>query len=296
MRSKRYILRALLPCAPLLVIAADGHATVPPPPTCDDLADSLFRGALTRDSRVRTEGESCIFTNVHIKTGHLAAWSIGQLTITGLKGPELNPKTRPARLQVRVEATHIVYAPTIDNARARYQIALTQRPFDVRFDVDLDFQTSHLSIREAALESPWLGTINVAFDAILEGNDIPEPSQVLGFKFSRIRFGLDNRIVFESMVMPMVLALLPQDKDPAVEIPRLQKDAERDLKRLPASAIDPASRDALIRFTRDLPHPTGHFTAEVNFPTPQPVRALIADSGKKMAWAKDTRIAAQYDR
>ena len=82
------------------------------------------------------------------------------------------------------------------------------------------------------------------------------------------------------------------DKDPAVEFPRKQKAIEQKLRDIPGTVIDPQGRDALIRFTRDFPHPTGHFEMDLNFATAQSLEAI--NLKKDADWLSGARITASY--
>ncbi|MGC4251084.1 MAG: hypothetical protein QM605_06325 [Sphingobium sp.] len=292
MRMMRYGLAMAVPGLAAMGLAVAGWATPPKPPSCRQLSEGLLKNAMTPKSRVRDSDGTCQFTDVRIKTGTLQAWSVDQLTVTGLR--QWDGKTSPLPPSLKVEAKGIRFAPEIENARTRYLMALTQKPFDARLDFGYDVAAQQLSIREVALESPWLGHIGFAVEAAFHGDNFPKAEDMKGLRISSARFVLDNKIVLESMIMPTLIAMIPDDKDPAVEFPRLQKDAERRWRKLPEEVLDRQSRDALIAFTRDFPHPSGHFEFDIRFAEPLSLDDATQRK-KEKDWLKAAHIAARYE-
>ncbi|MCI4591809.1 hypothetical protein MOK15_17135 [Sphingobium sp. BYY-5] len=275
----------------IATMATVGTATPPKPPSCRQLSEGLLKNAMTPQSKVRSIDGQCLFSNMRIKTGTRQAWTVEQLTVAGLD--QWDGKLSPLPPHLRVEAKGIRFSYEIDNSHARYQMALTQKPFDARLDFAFDVAAKTLSLREVALESPWLGHVSFAADAEFQGDNVRDPSDLIGLRVSRLRFVLDNRSLLESMIMPSLIAFIPDDKDPAVEFPRQQKEAERRLKKLPTSALDAESRQALIRFTRDFPHPSGHFELDLMLDRPTSLDG-IAKQKKNDAWLDHARIFARY--
>lgn len=293
MRRARLMRAALLPA--LLAIGPVVHEAdaAPPRPDCGALQKDLIKPFLTPQSRTRVEGDACVFENLRVKAGTMQAWSVRRLTVQGLAG--WNAKTTPIPPHIRVEAKDILFSPDIESPHARYQIALNQKPFDARLEFDTDFTTMQLALREATIESPWMGRLSFGFEARMGDGQMRSPEGMFGLKLSRIHLALDNRYVFESMVMPMFMGMVPDDKDPAVEFPRMQKDMERKIGKLPEGVADASSRDAMIRFTRDFPHPTGHFETNLTLRQPLPLEDIMKRRANNMDWANMATLSARYE-
>lgn len=276
-------------------LTASSTAAEPVPQACTALAQGFLKGAITDPGQVHASDEGCQFSDVRIKLGHTQSWSIDQLTISGLDG--WDRKTTPLPPHLLVSAKGIRFSPAIDNSHIRYQLRLTQHPFDARLDAGFDPASKQLSIRELALESPWIGHIGLNMDAIYRldqdahaGRDLPD---LPALQLSHSRLVLDNKTLFESMLMPMIIAFVPQDQDPAVVFPRWQKRAEAQLREIPAKLLDPASREALIGFIRDFPHPTGHFQINISLAHPISPGEIKAKKGDA-AFLKEAKITAVY--
>ena len=292
MRILRYGLAIAAPALAAAGLSVAGWATPPKPPGCKELAQGLLKNSMTPQSKVREVDGVCQFNDVRLKTGTLQAWTVDQLSVAGLR--QWDGKATPLPPALKVEARGIRFSPEINDARTRYQMSVSQKPFDARLDFAYDIATRHLALREVTLESPWLGRISLGVDATFGGDNFPDMKDIGGLRIARAHFVLDNRVVLETMLMPSLLALLPQDKDPAVEFPRVQKDVERRLRKLPDQILDRQSREALIAFTRDFPHPSGHFEFDISF-----TRPLSLDDAMKRRkdedWAGEAQISARYE-
>jgi hypothetical protein len=291
MTSARFL--ALATClAAVALLPAGAVATPPQTSSCKDLSEGLLKESLPPASKVQTVGQACLFTHIRFKAGTRQSWTIEQVSVVGLDGWDSKRSKLPPHLQV--EAKGILFSPEIDSARMRYQLAVTQRPFDARLQFDWDSAGRQFHLREVALDSPWLGHISLGTDAVLSGQDLPSPSGLGKVQISRVRFVLDNRTVLESMIVPTLLGLIPEDKDPAVEIPKAQAKAERQLREMPQTVIDAASRDALIGFIRDFPHPSGHFELDLTLAEPRSLDSIKVQR-KDDDWIGKARISARYE-
>ncbi|WP_343611308.1 hypothetical protein [Novosphingobium sp.] len=270
MSIKRYSAGMLL--SALLALAVTDRAEAAPTPKGCAFVTGLLEKAVTPQSKVEMTEAGCHITDVQLKKGTYQSWMIADLSVAGLEGWDRKSKTFPSH--IKLTARGIRFFPQIGNSHTRYQIALTQKPFDVRLDAGFDLASKQIVIRELALESPWIGHIGFEVEASFAPDEAGGPDQPSlqdmkgGLRILHTRLVLDNRTLFEGMLMPMIIAMIPPDDDPAEVIPKWQKKAEADLRKLPDSLVDAASRDALIRFTRDFPHPTGHFDLDIRLARP----------------------------
>jgi hypothetical protein len=287
----------------LLLLAAGSAAAESIPPACKALANDVTRIAAHAevadkpDLKVTAGPDNCVFSNVSIHVGRIADWSIDRLAITS---PEIRSgfgKRPPASL--RIDATGIRFGVRIGDAHARYLSSVMQKPFDVRLHYDWDQDGGHLQVHEISLESPWLGHASLAMDLDMPPDpDAPGSIPHDGNPFIRdssirqIHFVLDNRAIVESMMMPLLVGLVPKEKDPAIEFPKIQAMVEKQVHRSPTSQADAASKDALVRFVRDFPHPSGHFEETISFDPPLRLDDLRSD--KKERWMRGAHVQAVY--
>lgn len=297
MTIKRFAAHAMLPALLAFAVTGGTAEAAPIPKGCDFLKGLLDK-AVTPQSKVEMVEGGCHITDVQIKMGTYQSWMIADLTVARLEGWDRTSARLPSH--IKLAARGIRFFPQVGNSHTRYQLALTQKPFDVRLDAGFDLASRQVFIHELALESPWIGHIGFEVEASIAPDEAGAPEQPSlrdmkgGLRISHTRVVLDNRTLFESMLMPMVIAMIPPDDDPAEVIPKWQKKAEASLRTLPDSLIDAASRDALIRFTRDFPHPTGHFDLDVRLLKPVGLGEL--KPGKKGDNPlKGAKLTAVYD-
>jgi len=264
--------------------------------SCQSLADRLLAGRTTAQTKVLEDGQSCVITHVKITISPLRNWTIDRLTVSGpdFRGLE---KGKPFPSALRVETQGIRFAPDIDDAHTRYVLQVQQRPFDARLSYEWDKATQQLHLRELALDSPRGGLVVLSMDADLSDLDtrttVPELKD-LGIR--HVRMVLDNNGIFEDMLAPVLIGLVPPDDDPAVEIPKAQARELAQLRKLPSSVIDEASKAALTRFINDFPHPRGRLEIDQTFDRPLQLgdlkAFLVAGTG---TWSQGSRIKARYD-
>jgi hypothetical protein len=286
--------RAVL--AVLFVLAASSATAQPREVSCKALADRLLAGRTTAETKVTQDGQTCAVTNLKIAKSRYQGWTIERLTVTGPDFRRLE-KGQLFPTALRVEALGVRFAPDIEDTHSRYLIQAQQRPLDARLDYAWDKATQRLHLRELAVEGSVGGLFAVSMDADLADLDtrttLPGPKD-LGVRRARLVF--DNGGLFESLLLPVILGLVPADKDPAAEIPKAQAREKAKVRALPSSTIDEASKDALSRFIDDFPHPRGHFEIDQTFDAPLRLtdpRAL-ADSGMSLLTG-GSRIVVRYD-
>jgi len=272
--------------ATLLVLPASASAA---PRTCKDLiSQESLKDLATPQTRTVDVAQGCAFTNLTFKLSYVRTLTIDRLTLSG--DGLLGDGAAFPPVSLRAEAQGIRFAPDIKDTHARYLMQVVQKPFSVRLSYDWDEATHQVHVHDISLDSPWLGDIGISLDL-----DAPTPEKAA---VRRISVRLDNRSLVESMLMPLLVGLIPADEDPAIEIPKIQEKAEKDIQKMPASLVDPSSREALIAFTRDFPHPTGHFEEAVGFATPISLDdvwdALKDNNGKAATLLHNAHIQARY--
>jgi hypothetical protein len=115
------------------------------------------------------------------------------------------------------------------------------------------------------------------------------------FQFTSVSLELDNKGVFEKVLLPLWVNALPEGEDPETLVPRDLASATEQIMRAPATVITPASRAALTRFLRDLPHPSGKLGLRLKFAEPQQISGLTAIvSSPDEFWQRAEAVEADY--
>lgn len=260
---------------------------------CQALAAWLLAGRTTPRTEVSQEADGCVATHLRFSIDRYRGWAVERLAVSG---PQLDiGKDRPLPTSLRLEARGVRFAPELEDARARYLIQLQQRPLDVRLRYDWDKATQQLHLRELALDSPRRGLVALSMDADLKGFDKRMPSlQDLGVR--RVRMVLDNDGLFEDLLAPVVIGLTPDGEDPAVAIPKVKAREIQRLRALPRAMLDETSRDAMIRFVDDFPHPKGRLEIEQILDKPLQLRDLKSAAAiAPTVWLSGSKLTARYD-
>lgn len=259
---------------------------------CEVVAKGLLAERTTARTTTEKTNDGCAFSHLRFDMGPYRGWTIDRLALG--PRPEALAKDKPIPKALLIEARGVRFAPDLKDARSRYMVAMRQRPFDARLRYDLDEAGRQLRLHELAVDSAHGGLISVALDADLkdgEGSAARFDPNELGVR--RVRIVLDNNGLFEEMLAPALIGLMPPDADPAVEIPKAKAREIERLGKLPSSVIDEDSRQALIRFVGDFPHPMGRF--EVEQTLDRPLRLSDLKSGGPGAWLSGSRLKARYE-
>lgn len=264
--------------------------------SCRALADRLLAGRMTAETKIAEEPQRCVVTDVRFQLSKYQGWAVDRLTVSGPDFRRLE-KGRPLPTALDVEAHGITLSPDIDDSHTRYMMRAQQRPFDARLSYVWDEAAGRMHLKELAVDSPAAGLIAFSADA-----DLPDiarltqsrkPGQI-GIRHLKVVF--DNNGLFEGMLLPVFLGMIPADQDPAVEVPKAQARDMAAIAKLPDTAIDRASKDALSRFLRDFPNPRGYFELEQTFDTPLELGGLSSlPATAASAWLHGSHISARYD-
>jgi hypothetical protein len=286
----RAALVALLALSPSLALAKPGEVS------CKALADRLLAERMTPATKVIEDGPGCVVTKLKFAMGQYRGWTVDRLTVSGPDFRKLG-KGKPFPTALRVEAQGVRFAPDVDDSHSRYLIQAQQHPFDARLSYDWDKATRRLHLRELALDDPRTGLIELSMDADLDDLDTrTTPPAPKDFGIRHVRMVIDNNGLFEGMLLPPVLAMIPSDQDPAVEIPKAQARELAQIRKLPSSVIDEASKAALSRFVNDFPHPKGRVEIDQTFDTPlrlEDLQAVLAVG--KPTWFQGSRLQVRYE-
>ena len=273
----------------MLCLPADAESTSSKSPCGALLAQygvNLGTEATTQDLP-----NGCVISNGAIATSTYQTWAFDRAEIktddfAGLAGG--GNRKIPAWGLLSLEGVR--FRIRSGNSVVNYINRLQQWPMDLDMSYHWDPQAGRLELDEARLSSVKAGLVALSGDFVLDGNvnagAIPDPANV---GVSRLRFRLDNQGLFEALAGPALSAYLAaqigQDADLDAEVERLKALAVKSIGATPETVADGASRQALIRFVEDLPHPTGFFSVEVEFPKPLKLSDL-SNAGDPMVVAK----------
>jgi hypothetical protein len=235
--------------------------------SCRSLTKTLLKYAVTAETTIQDGKDSCTFAHLAIGVKSYRGWTIEQLRIAGPDFQHLG-RNNPLPQSLAVDVKGIRTTTSLGNSHTQYIMAVSQKPMEARLSYDWDKANRQLHVHEVTLASPGLGRVNVELDADLPDLASPDHLDPRAFGIRRLHLVLDNRALVESMLIPVLVGMLPPDKDPAVEFPKFQKKIQKELDTIPAPMVDDQSKDALHRFVRDFPHPTGHFEETFEFEPP----------------------------
>jgi len=254
-------------------------------------------------AQIRDWPHGCLITNGSIEFGPYQNWAFKRAEIKSDDVASLKRDMAMIPNWGRVAVEGLTLRFPVTSAVTRYITALQQWPMDFSGSYHWYPAEGRLEVDNVELSSLRGGLVAASGDFVTNSNATPQSLAAMStLGISRLRLRLDNQGLFESVAGPSLVAALSAgagwdadiDIDERVEASKTQAAAV--LTAIPDAQIDKESRQALIRFVRDLPHPGGFFSLEIEFPKPfmvgeldpgtDPVAALKLLSGAK--------ITAQY--
>ncbi|WYI65168.1 hypothetical protein WDB88_11445 [Thioclava sp. GXIMD4216] len=246
-------------------------------------------------------GDRCIFRDLVVPIPlDLAALYADELDVS-LRGMDagLRPDALPSHVDLRVSnlfygirgiegyPPKMAYLQNEIARMAAYQVAL---------DLDWNEEDAELRLNRMEVTDPLgqvsqlsftLGSVTPAFFAA--------PVEQASFP-SVEAFSLDLALpwLFEAVaLMPMGMALLPEEGDPAAALAALQTQYAALAEALPDAYIDAPSRAALVRLIGDLPHPQHALSVDLRGRVPSLSLTQEELQAQDRAMAYGTKLLAQ---
>ena len=247
--------------------------------------------------------DGCAVANGIFKSGSRMGWTFEHAEFKGdgltdfLKAIASKPEHLPTWGRFSVEGVR--FTPMLDNAMANYITTVQQWPMDMSGSFRFDPKDGYLDIQELELTNLRLGKASLSAELSLPKDaGMPALMQDGSVGLTHLHFRLDNQGLFEGMAVPSLAAFLQQmagSDDPAQGINQLRDSTVAALQALPDGRIDAESKAALLRFVKDLPHPTGFFTLDLALDQPLKISAPDFDSAQLAQSAlANARISVSY--
>ncbi|WP_374832758.1 hypothetical protein [Paenochrobactrum pullorum] len=243
-----------------------------------------------KDNAVRDIPEGCIISNSIYDSSSFMDWSIERAIVEFDRfqdylsdTPDLN-KAPPQWGRIAVDGIRMILQS--GNHMSNYITSIQQWPMDVSASYRFNPESGFLHIQNAEISSTKLGKASISAEINLPAGSsvaslIAHPTATL----SHLRIRLDNQGIWESFALPVLAnyAALPsesEERDLEADIARLRDLASKAIEMLPDSQINASSRQALLKFIQDMPHPAGFFAMDLQFDPPLPIDSDFIESGK----------------
>jgi len=290
-------MRFILPTVLLSLAATSAFAqtTAPAPDNaplsrCEEFLKGMSILKPGKDYMVRDIPDGCVVSNGIYQAMSIMGWTVERavLEVDRLQdylseAPDLS-KTAPQWGRLAVDGVRMTLQS--GNKVSDYITSIQQWPMDFAASYRFNPESGYLHIQNAEISSIKMGKASVSAEI-----NLPVDSSVASLTvnptatLSHLRLRLDNQGLWESVALPVLAnyAALPSEtgeSDPEIDIARLRDIVSKSVEAMPDKQIDATSRQALLRFVQDMPHPTGFFTMDVHFDKPMPIGVNDLEPGK----------------
>lgn len=290
-----------LPRLALVLLCATGPFSIALSAQADDQAQkpvtdcagllANFPAAITimPDSVVEPVADGCHATNIFITAGGAyARWRVADARVTGKDlFTAIGANRMPEALEVSLNGTGLAIA----NGRpvTEYIMQVTQTPYNVHLAYRWDHASHDLVLDDLSLKGPRFG--GIAFSGTAK--DVTHMPKLDGaadedaklFSLSKLSARLDNRGVFEGMVVVPLVSMLPPDEDPRPAIAQMQQMASGFIAMLPETVASADSKAALKDFIAAFPHPAGVYQFGIESKQPIPAEKILDGADHPQALA-----------
>lgn len=263
-----------------------------------------FGVSLGQEVRTRDRPNGCVITNGALDTARYQTWTFTRAEIKAENFASIRKDNVviPAWGSIAVEG--LIPRFRTGNPLASYITKLQQWPMEFAASYRWHAADGRLEVDDVRLSSIRGGVMSVSADLTADRNTTPQALAATGnIGISRLRVRLDNQGLFEALVGPSAVALaayfsVPDGETGDIEarIEEAKAKAVALLAAAPDTQLDKDSKQALIRFVQDMPHPTGYFSVEIELPKPLTISDLAPgmDDLKPARILAGARIEARY--
>lgn len=268
--------RPLLAAGVLGLLASSSAMAGDDMAACERMFEHVMKGLIEADSTEAVEG-GCRYTNVVATLDTFNRWSIGQVTLTGT---DVIASIIGDRVPVAAELTFddMVFAPYGSGGVSQYILESQQIGFKFHMAYRWDEQTGELDLNDVSVFEPRTGMAGFSAKAHLAA--LPDAATMYDNQtdgtITALTLRLDNRGVFESMVVPVLVSLLPYDQDPRPAIAKYQRAIAAAFAALPDTVLDTDGKAVAAEFVGVFPHPDGRY--EVTFEAEEPIEVMALAS------------------
>ena len=275
MRSAISLALAALCLAP----AFGASAEETPAAKCAALASNFPQLEQTSRTEVTDIKDGCQILDATFNFGTYVRWHVAELKITGRGLTEAVAAQRlPEDLNLTL--TGLRFAPNVGGQTSNYILEIQQVPFDAHLAYQWNAETKTLSLDDLSISGQRIGLASVS--ARVSGlAEMPrEVGTIADFAnagIENVTLTLNNYGVFQSMLAPPLIGLLPPDEDPRPTIANYQAMLTTSLAALPETVANAASKAVLTQLIADFPAPTGIYQLSIDAQKPVPISSLTGN-------------------
>lgn len=241
---------------------------------CDSLlkrfGSTIEMGA---DSKVEPIDGGCHIHNIHIAVSRFVRWKLPDLRVTGADLFDAATAQRmPVALEVSVKRAAMI--PSGVSPAQTYTMEVMQPGYDAHVSYAWNPESRDFALDDFTLTVPGAGSfsINGGLSNLSELPALekkpPEDAKQAAIKTLSIK--LENHDLFQTLIVPLLIGLIPEGEDPRVLVPRYQMAATVFIDGLPETVADADSKSALKAFVAHFPRPAG--TYDMSVETQPPIR------------------------
>lgn len=258
-----YLAGALVFAAPSSHAVRAQSATDEARPDCNALVDALPVIQRTAQTTITADGEGCTITGFRISSGSSGIIDTGlSIERAHASGAGLVRAAATQRFPdwLRLELNGVRVDVKTGKPGVDYMNRRQQKPFDVRLVYRSDKAKNAIRLEEASLAGEALGLLRL--DATVYGLDLAalkvgEQPDLPSLRIGDLGLRLDNKAMIATFALPLIIGAIGFEHDPEPALEAYRKTAIDMLDLLPGSFMVAASKDALTRFIRDFPDPSG---------------------------------------
>lgn len=235
------------------------------------------------DSKIEPIADGCHAANIHVSQSKYTRWRVADARITGKDLLEsIGAGRMPETLDVSLKGAAVDI--DIGSPALRYSNEVMQMPYDVHLAYRWDGTSHDLVFDDFSVKAPPLGEMSFSA-AVANVGEMPKVAGPTAFALAitsvrSLSAHVDNHGLFEKMVVPVIIARLPRDKDPRPAITGLQQTAISFVEALPEAVAPAESKTALKSFIGEFPHPSGLYHVDIKPKHPVPGIEII-DAAKE---------------
>lgn len=267
--------------APLAAVAQEQPAA-PKALVVTDCESFFKRLAFFNDSADHEKAEpidgGCRGTDLYFESNSNNRWSFEEVRVTGEGLFEAANENRfPDVMTATITGMRSSYV--VSSPNLAYRLQAMQRPNSMHLSYRWDRQSRDLVLHDFTWKHSEYGSLS------LKGNmanlrDLPpingrRPQDSEQMTINNISVRLDNRGLFERLVVSDLISKLPDDKDPKPVITQYQASATAFIDALPDTVAGADSRAVLKTFVTSFPNPVGVYEMSVETQPPVSLAEVI---------------------
>ena len=219
-------------------------------------------------STAETDGEGrCRLEGLEFRAGRSVVVKADALIWSG-EGRERFLRDNLPPLSLELDLTGLRVVPEIGDPVMTYLLDVQSRARPADLSIRVGWDEAENVLEWEKIELRFAGGDYVRYQAIVEDVDL---SSMNAIQMSAGSFGITRTVLevrsqglFEAYaLMPLGMALLHGEADPAARVEELKRRARSEISRLPETIFPPESKSSLANLADDMPAPAGTLRVEM---------------------------------